>query len=197
MDQQQSPYVYPAPLLASLTRLGMAYKGTWWLMAIGLLVLAGVNGLIVVLSEKMFEAFGPIMLDGDLRQQLPVEEIHALAEDERTFDSFFAFVIPAALAAGGSWYLSQLVSQRAMFSLREKFLRHFIDIELAFHTKAARGDVISRMSADMEASTGAIGALYGRLQVRPFEAMGIIVLMFTVDYRLALILIALLIPVRH
>ena len=78
--------------------------------------------------------------------------------------------------------------QRAMYAIRQRFLTHFIDIDLAFHNRASRGDVISRMSSDMEASVGVIGAIYGRLQVRPFEAVGIIGFMAWLDWRLAIVL---------
>ena len=190
--------IQPAKTLAvcwRLYKLGMKQRSTWLLMLIGLLVLASVNGLLVWMTHDLLEVFGPIMMSEELRSILPEESKSTLIADMKKLSwQFFMLVIPASLAAGGSWYLSQVVAQRAMFNIRQHFLSHFIDIDLAFHTKAARGDVLSRMSSDMEATIGVIGAIYGRLQVRPFEAIGIIGFMAYLDWRLALVLCALTAP---
>ena len=54
--------------------------------------------------------------------------------------------------------------------------------------------MIARMSNDMEQAKGFITELYGKLMLRPFEAVGYVIAMFVMDWRLALALLAILTP---
>ena len=94
-----------------LYRMGMRQRSTWLFMFLALLVLAGVNGLLVMMTHDLLEVFGPIMMSQELRETLSDESKSQLISDMKTLAiNFFWLVIPASVAAGGSWYLSQVVA---------------------------------------------------------------------------------------
>ena len=104
-------------------------------------------------------------------------------------------IVPAALIAGGTWWISQWLANRCLQDLREAFFRHYLHLPMGFHVSASKGDMITRMSSDMEASTDLARQLFGKLQQRPVEIAGIIITLFVIDWRLATLLFGILIPV--
>ena len=88
------------------------------------------------------------------------------------------------------------LGNRTMMDLRASFLRRFLALDLGFHSLAAKGDMIARMSADMETCTGLVHSLYGKVLVRPVEVLAtFITVMVIVDWRLAVVLPLIYVPV--
>ena len=99
-----------SPSAGASTSLGMKQRSTWLLMLLGLIILASVNGLLVMMTHDLLEVFGPIMMSEELRSLLPESSRSDLVANMKDLAAnFLMLAIPAALAAGGSWYLSQLL----------------------------------------------------------------------------------------
>lgn len=183
-------------MLLRLYRLGLHRRGAFALMIVGMILLGATNGMLALVMKALLESFGVTMGGSDVIAQLPPERVDAVINEMKELSYILlAAVIPGAVIAGGTWYVSQHLAGRCMQDLRRRFLGHYLELDMAFHSAAAKGDMIARMSADMEATAGLQRNLYGKLQQRPVEAIGMIVALFYIEPLLAVALFLVLFPV--
>jgi ABC-type multidrug transport system fused ATPase/permease subunit len=84
-------------------------------------------------------------------------------------------------------YLSEYLSQKVAYDLRNQFYNHIQRLSFAFHDQSQTGELMSRATVDIEAvrmfvSFAAIRGLYFLILM-----VAIIVLLLTLDWKLALI----------
>jgi len=91
------------------------------------------------------------------------------------------------LFAYGQGYLSQLVSNLVAYDLRNTLYDHLQNLSFSFHDESETGQLMSRLTVDIEAVRNFIplGLLRGLLALVYFGA--ITVILFRLDWRLALI----------
>ena len=122
------------PILWRLYKQGLRHRGVFVLMVLSLVALAGLNAVLVWYSRELLAVFGPAMSERDVLAQLPPEQMAAIGERMRSLGWTLLALSPvAAVVAGGSWYLSQWLANKAMEELRNRFQRHFMELDLAFH----------------------------------------------------------------
>jgi subfamily B ATP-binding cassette protein MsbA len=94
----------------------------------------------------------------------------------------------APLAAAGSyiaWYAGQWVANRCMMDLRNRMLDHLTRLDLAFHGELSRGDLLTRLTTDLENMLTLQQTLYGKLLQRPVEGLAWVGVMFVMCWPLA------------
>ncbi|HLQ10591.1 MAG TPA: ABC transporter ATP-binding protein [Ktedonobacteraceae bacterium] len=91
------------------------------------------------------------------------------------------------LFAYGQGYLSQAVSNFVAYDLRNTLYDHLQTLSFSFHDEAETGQLMSRMTVDIEAVRNFIpfGLLRGLVALVTFGAIGVI--LFRLDWRLALV----------
>jgi ATP-binding cassette, subfamily B, multidrug efflux pump len=100
-------------------------------------------------------------------------------------------VVLAAIVQGflryGQRYTMESVSQRVVFELRSQLYRHLQSLSFAFYDKAQTGELMSRVTADVEAlrQAAGMGLVNGTMHLTTI--FGIVVTMFIMDWRLALV----------
>src|SRR5579872_2369828 len=91
------------------------------------------------------------------------------------------------LFAYGQGYLSQAVSCLVAYDLRDQVYDHLQNLSFSFHDESETGQLMSRMTVDIEAVRNFIplGLLRGLLALVMFTAISVI--LFRLDWRLALV----------
>jgi ABC-type multidrug transport system fused ATPase/permease subunit len=93
------------------------------------------------------------------------------------------------LFAYGQGYLSQSLSHLVAYDLRDKLYAHLQRLSFSFHDDSETGQIMSRMTADIEAVRQfyPLGLIRGLVAVATFGA--VTVLLFAQDWQLALIML--------
>jgi len=124
-----------------------------------------------------------------------------LPPDAAIAGSFYAIAmkmavlaVPAALAAYGAWWFGQMVANLTMRDLRNRTLAHLVGLELRFHHDLSRGDLLTRLTNDLNQMLRLQQLVYGKFLQKPVLAIGATVALFFIDWRLAVGICAVLAP---
>ena len=102
-----------------------------------------------------------------------------------------AAVVVAAIIQGflryGQRYTMERVSQRVVYELRSDLYRHLQELSFSFYDKAQTGELMSRVTADVEALRQAAGMGLVNGSMHMTTIVGIVVTMLIMDWRLALV----------
>jgi len=180
--------------LKRLYALGLGHGWAFSGMIVGMVALGLLSAAAVWVVQPILEVFGP-MVGGEVPDLQPDELATLEARMSWLGSVLIALCVPAALVAGGTWQISQWLANRCLRDLRQLFLDRFLDLEMAFHSSHSKGEVIARMSQDMEATLTLQRQLYGKLQQRPVEVLGMAVVLFWIDWRIAAVLTLVVAPV--
>jgi ATP-binding cassette subfamily B multidrug efflux pump len=96
-----------------------------------------------------------------------------------------AFVASGVVQAAASWLMAGL-SQRVLQVLRADLFRHVQTLPMAFFERNASGDLMSRLTSDIDAINAAAAQNVTALLGSVLSMVGIVVAMFVLDARLAL-----------
>lgn len=143
-------------------RLALPYK---WVAAVVVLCITVATvvdaGVFPLLAGLIFGVLFPAG-DGagqvpDILRKFPIlRSIHAVGGADAMR---WLLVLSAAILAAyvirfvtvfGSTYLSQFIAQRVMYTLRERIYARLLRLSLAFHDRQAVGDLMSRMTSDVQ-----------------------------------------------
>ncbi len=89
-------------------------------------------------------------------------------------------------------YLLQTVGQNALFDLRNALFKHILKQDMKFFNKTPVGLIVSRMSNDIEALTELLSTSIVIVVTSLFMLLGIVGVMFALNWRLALISLSVL-----
>ncbi|MDY0276906.1 MAG: ABC transporter ATP-binding protein [Acholeplasma sp.] len=85
-------------------------------------------------------------------------------------------------------YNANKLAQKLSFQLRDKYLRHLFEMDLSFYSKYEKGDLINRVTSDLEAITvSATNLLEGIVFNFSLIVFSIGVMIFTISWKLTLI----------
>lgn len=101
-------------------------------------------------------------------------------------------VIPITYCA---WYFGQKIANVCMRDLRDQLMAHLVRLDLGFHSRLVRGDLIARMTADLGSMLTIQSNIYGRLVQRPAEALGWIGYIFYSNWRFGVAVFVVLMPI--
>ncbi len=109
--------------------------------------------------------------------------MHAL-----TVISLQMLAIAPIAAAGGylSWWAGQWVANCCVMDQRNRLLDHLTRLDLAFHHELTRGDLLTRLTSDLDRMLQLQQTLYGKLLQRPVEGLVWLAVMYLTDWRVAL-----------
>ncbi len=96
-----------------------------------------------------------------------------------------AFVAGNLFDAGASWLMAG-VSQRALKRLRAELFRHLQSLPMAFYDRNPAGELMSRLTNDIDAINQAVAQNVTSLLASVLSMVGILVAMFVLDRWLAL-----------
>lgn len=157
-----------------LRRLWPYWRSGWLLILASLLQIGLVAGLAVVAPQIIRWVIDRVIMGGDWRWLLP----GALA------------VVAAAVLQGvlrfGQRYTMELVSQRVIYEMRSDLYRHLHSLSFGFYDRAQTGELMSRVTADVETLRQASGMGFVNGMMHLGTAVGILVAMFWMDWRMAL-----------
>ncbi|HEV2461495.1 MAG TPA: ABC transporter ATP-binding protein [Ktedonobacterales bacterium] len=91
------------------------------------------------------------------------------------------------LAAYGQGYLSQRVSQLVAYDLRNRLYDHMQTLSFSFHDDAETGQLMSRMTADIEAVRNSLPLGFLRVVIAVLTFGAVSIILAVLDWRLALV----------
>ena len=155
------------------------FLAPYWksLVAVGLMLI-GVT-IISLLPPYLIQRVvdGPIA-DGNLDDMIPFAMVYLLA-------------IPLLFALRfGHVYLVQTVGQNALTNLRQELFEHIIRQDMRFFNKTPVGQLIARMSHDIESLTEVLSTSIVVVISNLITLVGIIFVMLSLNWRMALISLA-------
>ncbi|MCE9581176.1 MAG: ABC transporter ATP-binding protein/permease, partial [Planctomycetes bacterium] len=86
-------------------------------------------------------------------------------------------------------YLEGLIKLRVIVAMRTQAVAHILKLSLRFFGERRAGDLISRITNDVQISQNALTALYGDLIQQPFTIAVLVALAFVFSWKLALVLL--------
>lgn len=89
-------------------------------------------------------------------------------------------------------YMFETTSQRMLYTMRDYVYRRFLEEDFSFYNKNRTGDLMSRQTGDMEAIRHFVAFVIYAIYENSLLFVIALVMIFTVDYRLALCMIVVL-----
>jgi subfamily B ATP-binding cassette protein MsbA len=164
-----------------------------WLTISMLLTTAAVSGLITI-QGKLF---------ADLYMALSAIEHGASAEAkaiatlqvQHVAFLLLALALPLGLLSYSAWRCGQYLANLCMRDLRSRFVAHLVRLDLAFHGELARGELLSRVTSDLDRLYSVQSLLLGKFVQRPALVMGYISVIFWVSWQIGVAVFVLIIPI--
>jgi subfamily B ATP-binding cassette protein MsbA len=105
-----------------------------------------------------------------------------------TFLAWFLLVVLVikALVNYVSVYLMRYVSERVMADIRDELYSHLHTLSLGFFLRKNTGEIVSRVTADVDAVGSSVTDLFRNALREPFTIVGLVALLFLIHWKLAL-----------
>ncbi len=176
-------------LLLRILAQGWRYRWMILLSTVG----AGASG---VLMAYLLTQLGPFLkFMGGAEGASTPEQLRQATEGLNGLGLSLIALAPLAVIAAYIGLWSGLwVANRTMEDLRGRVLGHLVRLDIAFHQTLSRGELLTRLTTDLNSVLRMQRALYGKLIQRPLESLGILGLVAWKDWRLALVLVLIIIP---
>ena len=179
------------PLLKRIIRQGWDYR---WLVLLMLLL----TGLVTALTGYQGKLFKDLLdtltavqhTNGDTAKLAEV-----LAKLQSVAGWMLALALPMGLAAYGAWVTGQYLANRCMRDLRSRFVAHLVRLDLGFHQDLARGELLTRVTADLDRLYSVQALLFGKMTQRPALALGYVAAIFWVSWQVGVAVFLILVPI--
>lgn len=140
--------------------------------------------VLLLLGNSLLQLAGPWITKVAIDRHIAVGDLSGLA---RLALLYLAVVVAGFSLQYAQFYVMQWVGQRIVFDLRARIVRHIQRQELGFFDRHPVGQLMTRVMGDVqtlhELFTTGIVAIFGDL----LTLVGIVVMMFLLDWRLALV----------
>ncbi|MBI4737833.1 MAG: ABC transporter ATP-binding protein [candidate division NC10 bacterium] len=105
-----------------------------------------------------------------------------------TFLAWFllAVLLAKAMVNYVSVYLMKYVAERVMADVRDDLYGHLHSLSLGFFLRRNTGEIVSRVTADVDALGAAVTDLLRNALREPFTIVGLVILLFVIHWQLAL-----------
>lgn len=176
-------------LLRRILIQGWRYRWMILLSTLG----AGASG---ALMAYLLTQLGPFLrYIGGAEGATTPEQLHQATEGLTSLGLSLIALTPLAVIAAYIGLWSGLwVANRTMEDLRSRVLGHLVRLDIAFHQALSRGELLTRLTTDLNSVLRMQRALYGKLIQRPLESLGILGFVAWTDWRLAVVLVLILVP---
>jgi subfamily B ATP-binding cassette protein MsbA len=156
--------------LLRLLRYAAPYRGR---LTVALLAMLGYAGGAVALAKLVQLIFDDVLMVG------------------RWVGMVALYILGAYLLKGVGGYISGYlmadVGQRVVMDLRNRLFRHILDQSAAFFSRRTTGQLISRITSDVTQVQMAVSETLADLLRESLAVAGYVVLLFAIDWRLALV----------
>jgi ATP-binding cassette subfamily B protein len=159
-------------LLRMLARFLAPYRIQLGLVIAGLLVVSALSSVLPYLVQLAVD--GPIT-DGDLSGLIPLGAL------------YFGMIVLIFVLRFAYIYLLQTVGQNTLYDLRETLFRHILRQDMRFFNLTPVGQLVARMSNDIDALTELISTSFVMVVGSLITLVGVIIAMLVINPRLALI----------
>jgi ATP-binding cassette subfamily B protein len=145
--------------------------------------------LLITLATSGLSLLNPLILRDLIDRTLPDKDLHRLAW-------LVAALLAIPLVSGGlNVLLRQLnarVGEGVVYDLRSGLFAHLQRMSLGFYTHTRVGELISRFNNDVVGAQNAISNTFVSIVTSLIQAAAVLAVMFTLEWRLTLISIAIL-----
>lgn len=141
-----------------------------------------ITGLIILTS--IMDLFGPYLMGRAIDLYIDQADLPGLAR------TCLLMIITYLISAAGTWlqtYLMASVSQRAIRDLRSDLFRKMQTLSLKFFDQHSHGDLMSRLTNDIENINNIISSSATQLISSVISMVGVVIMMFVVNIPLAII----------
>lgn len=177
MAAQEQQTVSDSYLLWMIGRFLAPY---WWQLLCILLMLLGITAMSLIMPFLIQQAVdGPIA-----HQQLDGLLPYGLA--------YFAAILALFILRLAQTYWLQTVGQNALLNLRQKLFEHILKQDMRFFSHTPVGQIVSRMSNDIEALTELLSTSFVIIVSNLITLAGIIIVMLLINWQLALLSLSVL-----
>lgn len=163
-----------------LKMLGRFLRPYAWQIVMVFLLLMSVSGLTVLLPLIIQRTIDGPILSGDLTALLP----YGLA--------YLGLILLIFVLRFAYTYWLQTIGQNALMNLRQTLFEHIVRQDMNYFNATPVGKIVSRMSNDIEALTELLSTSIVMVASNLLTLGGIIVVMLGLNWRLALISMAVL-----
>lgn len=172
--------------------MGWKYPGRFLLMLALTAAFAGLTAYLIIVLDQILGFFSH---DDESVSRMSTAEKDQVVSQMKWLS--LQLLVLAPLCAGTAYaavYTGQWLANQVMVNLRRGFIEHLIELDLSFHSQLAKGDLFNRMSGDMQRTQSLMNVLYGKLQQHPFEIAAMFGVLFYINWILAAILLATVLP---
>jgi ATP-binding cassette subfamily B protein len=174
---QELGKAYDAALIGRLWAFVRPYRGVFW----GALLLSPVN--------QFFSLVQPLLVKTGIDRHVQAHDAAGLR--------FVALLFAGAIVgefASYYWqqYLTMLVAQRSLADLRVAVFAHLQRLPMAFYDRTPVGRVVSRVTSDVDVLNEMFAAGAMTILLDGLKLAGIITFMMVIEWRLAIVSLALL-----
>ena len=145
-------------------------------------VLVGTGLLVMVTS--IVDLFSPYLMGLAIDRYIDTKNLTGLP------GLMLLMILASLVAAGGTWlqtYLMVGVSQHVVRDLRKDLFSRMQTLPVRFFDQRAHGDLMSRLTNDMENISNILATSFSQLLSSVFGLVGVLIFMFALNVRLALI----------
>lgn len=158
-----------------IRRLWPYYRPQWFMVLLSFAQIALTAGLGVMSPQIVRWVVDRVLVDGNWQWLLPGA----------------AAVVVTAMVQGvlrfGQRYTMESVSQRVIYDIRSDLYRHLQSLSFGFYDRAQTGELMSRVTADVEVirQAAGMGVVNGSMNLA--TAIGIVIAMVAMNWKLALV----------
>ena len=104
---------------------------------------------------------------------------------DRAFLLLFAVAVVLALGTATRFFFVSLLGERVVADLRNRLYAHLIGLDAEFHDRNRSGELVSRLTADVELIRNIVGSVMSIALRSTITAIGALVMLFVTSPRLA------------
>ncbi|MFN7182694.1 MAG: ABC transporter transmembrane domain-containing protein [Thermomonas haemolytica] len=109
----------------------------------------------------------------------------ASGEVDRAFLLLFAVALVLAMATAARFFFVSLLGEKVVANLRTQLYAHLIALDAEFHDRTRSGELVSRLTADVELIRNLVGSVMSIALRSSITAIGALVMLFVTSPRLA------------
>ncbi len=104
---------------------------------------------------------------------------------DRAFLTMFVVALVLALGTAARFFFIALLGERVVADLRQRLYGHLIGLDSGFHERNRSGELISRLTADVELIRGVVGSAMSVALRSGITAIGALIMLFVTSPKLA------------
>ncbi|MDR1067154.1 MAG: ABC transporter ATP-binding protein/permease [Clostridiales bacterium] len=148
---------------------------------------AAAGTVLSIMGPKTLGRVTTILSDSVIARSAGEDARADMSEAARVIVILFALYMASGLMAFVTSYILAGTSQKFIFQLREDIKRKLDRLPLRYFDNRTRGEVLSRVTTDVEAISSALQQSLSQIITSLVTLIGVIIIMFTISVRLTLL----------